>query len=68
MTLRLPTDVHTQLRALSVFMDTTVNDLVQKLITDFLASEGRQRLKEALHGLVPYTLEDEATRTEEAGG
>jgi hypothetical protein len=61
----LPTDIHIQLRALSVFMDTTVNDLVQGLVEDFLASEGRQRLKEELDGLVPDPVEQAAKKLEE---
>lgn len=63
-TLRMPQDVHTQLRALAVFTDTTVNDLVLGLVTDYLDSEGRQRLKEVLHGLVPAEVEREAARLE----
>lgn len=64
-TLRMPTELHTELRALSVFMGVTVNDLVQSLIVDFLESEGRARLKEAINGLLPASVDEEATRIEE---
>src|SRR5688572_25963675 len=48
-TLRLPTEVHAQLRAVSFFTGTTVNDIVLELITGFLATEGRRALQEAAH-------------------
>lgn len=50
-TLRLPTDVHNQLRAVSFFTGRSVNDIALDLITDFLATEGRQALKEGVHAI-----------------
>lgn len=66
-TLRVPMEVHTELRTYCVLTDTTVNDFVLGLIEDHFENGGRARLKEKIHGLVARTSEQEAVPMAEEG-
>ena len=48
LTLRLPPDVHDQLRAYSFFTRRSANELVTDLLRDFLAGAGRVELMSAM--------------------
>ena len=53
LTLRLPPDVHDQLRSYSFFTRRSANELITDLLRDYLAGKGRDELMTAMrdHGM-----------------